>query len=129
MASGYLKQYPELAGNAVLIPMIDARRMEVYGAALDTSLHYIEPIRAEILTPESFIRHADQPHFVFGDAAAKSVEVFKSQSFVKVDTGFNLSARGLLSPGLLAWSKEQFEDLAYFEPYYLKEFVAKVKQN
>ena len=129
MASGYRMEHPDLPADAVLIPMIDARRMEVYGAALDLSLHYLEPIRAEILTPGSFIQTSDRHHFVFGDAAAKSMEVFKSQSFVKVDTQFNLSARGLLFPGLLSWSKEQFEDIAYFEPYYLKEFVAKVKQS
>lgn len=129
MASGYSMEHPELPEDAVLIPMIDARRMEVYGAALDKTLNYLEPIRAEILTPDSFIQNPARPHFIFGDAAAKSMEVFKCQSFVNVDTTFNLSARGLLNPGLLAWSKDQFEDIAYFEPYYLKEFVAKVKQG
>ena len=128
MASGYKMDHPELPDNAVLIPMIDARRMEVYGAAFDTTLTNLESIRAEILSPDSFIQDPKRPHYVFGDAAAKSMEVFKCQSFVNVDTTFNLSARGLLNPGLLAWSKDQFEDIAYFEPYYLKEFVAKVKQ-
>lgn len=129
MAACYLDLHPALAVDTVLVPMIDARRMEVYGAALDTSLNYLEPIRAEILTPSSFVQPILRPHIVFGDAALKSGEVFNSQSFVKVDTTFNLSARGLLYPGLHAWSKGQFEDVAYFEPYYLKEFVAKVKQN
>lgn len=129
MASCYRYHHPGLEMNTVLMPMIDARRMEVYGAALDTSLQYLEPIRAEILTPGSFVQPLLRPHIVFGDAALKSVEVFKGQSFVKVDTDFNLSARGLLYPGLHAWSKGQFEDVAYFEPYYLKEFVAKGKQH
>ncbi|MBL0096749.1 MAG: tRNA (adenosine(37)-N6)-threonylcarbamoyltransferase complex dimerization subunit type 1 TsaB [Bacteroidetes bacterium] len=130
MASAYWHERKnELPAEAVLVPVIDARRMEVYGAALDMQLEYIEGIRAEVLTPDSFIREKLGPHFVFGDAAAKCVEVFKSESFVKVDTTYNLSALGLLYPGLLAFSQQKFEDIAYFEPHYLKEFVAKVKQG
>ena len=115
--------------NTVLVPMIDARRMEVYGAALDTSLNYLEPIRAEILSPVSFIQQQKQPHIIFGDAAQKTLEIYEGESFVKVDTAFNFSAQGLLQPGLLAYSRQQFENIAYFEPYYLKEFVAKVKSG
>jgi len=130
MASAYLDEYKnELPADAVLVPVIDARRMEVYGATLDVQLQYIEGIRAEVLTGDSFIRKQKGPHFIFGDAAAKCAEVFKSESYVKVDTSFNLSAQGLLYPGLLAFSQKKFEDIAYFEPYYLKEFVAKVKQG
>jgi tRNA threonylcarbamoyladenosine biosynthesis protein TsaB len=129
MAADYREQHPELSADAVLVPMIDARRMEVYGAALDIDLNYLEPIRAEILTNRSFVQSENRPHYIFGDAAAKTVEVFNGESFVNVDTEYNLSARGLLSTGLRAWNSGAFEDIAYFEPYYLKEFVTKQKQS
>ncbi|MBL7923121.1 MAG: tRNA (adenosine(37)-N6)-threonylcarbamoyltransferase complex dimerization subunit type 1 TsaB [Bacteroidia bacterium] len=130
MASQYLAEHRTvLHADTVLVPVIDARRMEVYGAALNMQLNYLEGIRAEILHPGSFIIDRNSPHVLFGDAAEKCVEVYKGETFVKVDTAFNLSAQGLLQPALPACSRQQFEDIAYFEPYYLKEFVAKVKER
>lgn len=129
MASSYLQANEErLPPDAILVPVIDARRMEVYGAAFDRQLNYVERIQAEILTPSSFIQNKQLPHFIFGDAASKCAEVFKSESYVKVDSTFNLSAQGLLYPGLHALNHGIVENIASFEPYYLKEFVAKVKQ-
>lgn len=123
-ASRYVDTHPGLEPRTVLVPVIDARRMEVYGAALNTDLHYIEPVRAEVLHPDSFINDGSRPHVIFGDAAGKCVEVFRENSRVQVDTGFNLSACGLLKPASLRYARKQFEDLAYFEPFYLKEFIA-----
>lgn len=128
MAAQYLQEQGDaLAVDTVLIPVIDARRMEVYGAAINPKLEYLHPVTAEILTQKTFITEPSRPHLIFGDAAGKCVEVYKGESFVKIDTTFILSAQGLLHTGLLAFSNRQFEDIAYFEPFYLKEFVAKVK--
>ncbi len=130
MAFAYVRQYRDtLPPDALLIPVIDARRMEVYGAAIDTGGAYVEAVRAEILHPFSFITDTDRPCFVFGDAAPKCVEVYRETKNVHVDISFNLSATGLLSPGLRAYHEQQFTDIARAEPFYLKEFVAGVKKE
>jgi tRNA threonylcarbamoyladenosine biosynthesis protein TsaB len=120
----YQHTHPGLDPETVLVPVIDARRMEVYGAAVSMDGSYIEPVRAEVLHPGSFITNPQKPHIVFGDAATKCVEVYKGQSYVKVDTEFNLSACGLLKQAILRLAKGDIEDLAYFEPFYLKEYIA-----
>lgn len=113
--------------NSFFIPVIDARRMEVYGASINMEMEYNQPIRAEVLQSDSFIEDKHANYFVFGDAAFKCKEVYESQSLVKVDTEYTHSAFGLLYPGLKAWKDRAFENISDFEPYYLKEFVAKVK--
>lgn len=117
----------DFPSNSYLIPVIDARRMEVYGAAFNLEMEYNQPIRAEVLSAESFLVDPHANYFVFGDAAFKCREVYESQSLVKVDTEYKHSAFGLLYPGLKAWKEQAFENISVFEPYYLKEFVAKVK--
>jgi len=120
----YVQCHPELEPDTVLVPVINARRMEVYGAAIDMNGRYLEPVRAEVLHPDSFVTDPQRPHVVFGDAAAKCVDVYKGQSYVKVDTEFNLSACGLLKWAVLRLANGDEEDLAYFEPFYLKEYIA-----
>lgn len=127
MASCYLARVDLSYNSCTLVPVIDARRMEVYGAAMDAGLNYQQPIRAEILTPSSFITVPHSQHIIFGDAAMKCVDIYKGLPFVKVDTSFRLTAEGLLLPGLRAFREGRFEDPAYFEPFYLKEFIAKTK--
>ena len=128
MAYEYAHQHKDtLPKNYFLVPVIDARRMEVYGATINHDMQYVEPIRAEILHPSSFLGAENANYYVFGDAALKCKEVYESQSLVKVDTDYKLSALGLLYPGLKAWQQQAFENISDFEPYYLKEFVAKVK--
>ncbi|MBK7964653.1 MAG: tRNA (adenosine(37)-N6)-threonylcarbamoyltransferase complex dimerization subunit type 1 TsaB [Bacteroidetes bacterium] len=128
MAYEYLHQQKnEFSTNSYLIPVIDARRMEVYGAAINMEMEYNQPIRAEVLHEESFIGDPEAIYYVFGDAAEKCKAVYESQSLVKVDTEYKHSAFGLLYPGLKAWNDQAFENISVFEPYYLKEFVAKVK--
>lgn len=117
----------DFPSDSYLIPVIDARRMEVYGAAINLEMEYNQPIRAEVLQSDSFIEDKHANYFVFGDAAFKCKKVYESQSLVKVDTEYTHSAFGLLYPGLKAWNNQVFENMSDFEPYYLKEFVAKVK--
>ena len=128
MAAQYnLEHGAGLNGDDMLVPVIDARRMEVYGAALNRQLDYRIPVCAEVLHPGSFITDLSSRHVFFGDGAAKCTEIFSGNSSVVIDKSFNLSALGLLMPGNAAWMKRAFVDTAYFEPYYLKEFVAKQK--
>lgn len=128
MAAQYnLEHGADLNGDDIFVPVIDARRMEVYGAALNRQLDYRVPVCAEVLHPGSFITDLSSRHVFFGDGAAKCTEIFSGNSSVVIDKSFNLSALGLLLPGNAAWMKRAFVDTAYFEPYYLKEFVAKQK--
>lgn len=127
MASCYLARGVLPYNPCILVPVIDARRMEVYGAAMDTAMNYLQPIRAEILSPSSFITYPDTHHIIFGDAALKCADIYQDQPFVKVDISFRLTAEGLLRPGLKAFLDSHFENPAYFEPFYLKEFIAKTK--
>ena len=130
MAAQYNLEYgADLNVDDVLVPVIDARRMEVYGAALNRQLDYRVPVCAEVLHPGSFITDISSRHVFFGDGAAKCTEIFSGNPLVRIDKHFNLSASGLLLPGNTAWLKREFADTAYFEPYYLKEFVAKLKSS
>lgn len=120
----YIQTHRGLDPATVLVPVIDARRMEVYGAAVSMDGSYLEPVRAEVLHAGSFVTDPQKLHIVFGDAAAKCVDVYQGQSNVKVDTEFNLSACGLLKWAGLRFAHGDKEDLAYFEPFYLKEYIA-----
>jgi tRNA threonylcarbamoyladenosine biosynthesis protein TsaB len=111
--------------NALLVPMIDARRMEVYCQVSDSKLKVISPIEAKIIDESSFIELLDSNKiFFFGNGADKCEDVLKhpNASFLK---NIYPSAAQL---GFIAHEKfkeNQFEDLLHFEPFYLKDFVAK----
>lgn len=127
MASCFVLDHPALAADGdVLVPVIDARREEVYGAALSISLDYLETVRAEVLRHGSFVGDPDRRYVVFGDAAKKCIPYFQGMENVRVDELYQPDARGLLGPALSSFAKGQFADVAYFEPFYLKEFVANI---
>jgi len=96
--------------------------MEVYGAVLNSSLEFLEEVKAEVLNENSFMNH-DGEFVMFGDGAHKAVEVFTGKMNVAYNADFKQSALGLIAPALKAFSLKQFENTAYFEPFYLKEFV------
>lgn len=107
--------------DAILLPMIDARRMEVF-----TSIHKnsqcLKEVAAVVLDEKSFEEYAQNKVYFFGDGAAKAVDTLNS-SFQFIE-GIKTSAEHLID---IAWNKyqnKQFEDVAYFEPFYLKDFVA-----
>ncbi len=111
--------------NAVLLaPMLDARRMEVYTAMFDQDLQVIEPVNALVVTEDSFAAFADKEIIYFGDGAAKCTSLFESKNNLTFLEDINLSA---LSVCMLAESEFQvnnFADVAYCEPFYLKDFIA-----
>ena len=110
--------------NALLCPMIDARRMEVYTQVLDTSLNPITDVCAEIITDESFSEEINKTKefLIFGNGAAKTVEILSNEKVSLID--ITTSAKGLVNAAHKAYLNKDFKDLAYFEPFYLKDFVA-----
>lgn len=114
----------ELPDEALLCPMIDARRMEVYTATFDRALREVEPTRAEIISEESFAQLlSKRPLFFFGNGAEKCKETIRHPNAHFID-GIVPEAKYMFPLAEMAFARGEFEDVAYFEPFYLKEFVA-----
>lgn len=108
--------------NTLLCPMIDARRMEVYMALFDANLKEIMPVKAEILENHTFDSFSDLPILIFGNGAEKCRSLYTDPRF-----SFAPHQNSAADMSQLAYTKYQnaeFADLAYFEPYYLKDFIA-----
>ncbi len=116
---------PPAPGKTLFCPMIDARRMEVYYALFDMDLLPIRETRAEVMDKHSLREEPlrESRIFYFGDGAAKCRDVLMAPHMHYVE-GIHPGARGMAKEAEKRFSGEQFEDLAYFEPYYLKNFVA-----
>lgn len=116
--------HEELPEDALLCPMIDARRMEVYCAVYDRALQEVRPTRAEIVD-ENFLADllAEHPIYFMGNGADKCVDTLKHPN-AHFLTGIKPLARNMAPLAEKALAQERYEDIAYFEPYYLKEFVA-----
>ena len=115
--------------DALLCPMLDARRMEVYAALFDRSLREIRPTQADIVDGETYKAFLDErPVYFFGNGAAKCVEVIDHPN-VRFIEGVVPLARWMFPLAERRFFAEKFEDVAYFEPFYLKDFVAKMKPN
>lgn len=116
--------HEELPEDALLCPMIDARRMEVYCALYDRALNEIVQTQALVIDSDSFKEYLDkQPIYFMGNGADKCVETIQHPNahFIK---NIVPRAKNMIPLAEMAMAKEQFEDVAYFEPFYLKEFVA-----
>ncbi len=106
--------------DAVLCPMVDARRMEVYTQMFDTQGQPLNEVKAEIVTEESFKEWRNERQLViFGNGAAKCREVLSDATYINVTP----SARGLAALAHQRFEAGQTEDIAYFEPFYLKDFI------
>lgn len=120
------KGLPE--GCRTIIPMIDARRMEVYAAVYSPEGVRESEIEPRIIDAGSFAgRLAEGPCVFIGDGAAKSAEAIGSPSV----TAFQECpvADSMLIPALRAFKEKRFENTAYFEPFYLKNYVARISGN
>ena len=110
-------------------PMIDARRMEVYTAVYDREGNEIKEISAEIITEVSFSEILDRGSMLFfGDGAGKSSELIKHPSATFNDS-FTISSTDMCLPAFEAYKNKRFEDVAYFEPFYLKDFIATIPRK
>lgn len=111
-----------------LIPMIDARRMEVYAAIFNTKLEEIKTVEPVIIDGNSFSSFLSKNRIVFfGDGAKKCKEVINSTNAIFTDKG-TPSAEAMCSLSDASFVSNEFENTAYFEPFYLKEFQAKVSK-
>lgn len=118
----------ESLSGMTLCPMIDARRMEVYCQLFDASGNSLSDVMAHIVTPESFAEiRAKGGLLVFGNGAAKSKEVLTGPEVKLIDV--TPSARGLIISAYNKLKNKEFEDVAYFEPFYLKDFVVTTSQK
>lgn len=105
---------------ALFVPMIDARRMEVYGQVFDAAGCPLTEAGAWVIDEGSLDRFRERGEMmIFGSGAAKCREVIPWARFVEVGA----SARGLARMAEEAFAAGRFEDMAYFEPFYLKDFV------
>jgi tRNA threonylcarbamoyladenosine biosynthesis protein TsaB len=115
--------------TSLLSPMIDARRMEVYTAIFLPSGEMIQPVSAMIINEDSYKHIPEQSHLVFfGDGAAKCRNIIQHPN-AHFLPGVETSAKFMVTLAASAWQEKRFEDLAYFEPFYLKDFVATIPKN
>lgn len=127
MANGFLKKHPNYGG--LICPMIDARRMEVFTCVYTNKLNEIEAVNARIIDEKSFILELEG-HFVtfIGDGAKKCAPVLTHYNAHFSDENFNTAAN-MSTLAHKAFEGQAFEDVAYFEPFYLKDFVFTTPKN
>ncbi len=115
--------------DVLYCPMIDARRMEVYSAIYDNALACVKPVGAYIVDENTFADELnDKKVIFFGNGAEKCKSVITHSNALFLDKVVPL-ATDMLALAERAFREERFEDVAYFEPFYLKEFVATTPKN
>lgn len=113
--------YPEIN----LCAVIDARRMEVYNAFYSKSGEQLKPISADIIEADSYLDF--EPFVYFGDGAEKLQEIWRDRNCL-ADTTIKSSAKGQVQLAFNKFQQQDFEDVAYFEPFYLKDFIGNTKK-
>jgi tRNA threonylcarbamoyladenosine biosynthesis protein TsaB len=108
--------------DGLIVPMIDARRMEVYSAIYDGQGQLVRGVEAQIIDENSFSENSQKFYFI-GDCQAKCQDVLKAEHHVFLPEIEFPSAREMAELSYQKFSQNQFEDLAYFEPFYLKDFM------
>lgn len=109
--------------NAVIVPLLDARRMEVYSAVFDADYRQIREIQAEIIDENSFAEYLAKGKVYFlGDGAEKCKEIIQHDNAVFLD-GYFPSSKEMATLSYEKYKKSDIEDVAYFEPFYLKDFL------
>ena len=122
-----LHEIPE--EDALLCPMLDARRMEVYAGIYDRGLKSIRPIQADIVDGETYKAYLDErPVYFFGNGAKKCQEAIHHPNAHFIEDIEPL-AKWMQPLAEKRFLNEQFEDVAYFVPFYLKDFVAKMPKK
>jgi tRNA threonylcarbamoyladenosine biosynthesis protein TsaB len=114
--------------NGLIIPMLDARRMEVYSAIFTPNFENKRAVQAEIITENSFEDLQETLYFV-GDCADKCKPVLTNENFIFLDEIKYPSAKEMSFLSFEKYKKNDFVDVAYFEPYYLKDFMITVSKK
>ena len=110
--------------DALLCPMIDARRMEVYAGIYDRALHEVRPVGADVVTAETYKQWLDErPVYFFGGGAKKCMEAISHPNAHYID-GIEPIAKWMQPLAERRLLNGQTEDVAYYVPFYLKDFVA-----
>lgn len=118
-----LREIPE--ENALLCPMLDARRMEVYAGIYNRALKPVRPIQADIVDGDTYKAYLDEhPVYFFGNGALKCQDAIRHPNAHFIEN-INPIAKWMQPLAEKRFLNEQFEDVAYFVPFYLKDFVAK----
>lgn len=115
--------------NALLCPMLDARRMEVYAQLFDRALNEVRPIQADVVDADTYKSYLDERSvYFFGNGAEKCIEVINHPNAHLIKNVEPL-AKYMFPLAEKRMMNEQFEDVAYFVPFYLKDFVAKIPKK
>ena len=122
-----LREIPE--ENALLCPMLDARRMEVYAGIYSRALKPVRDIKADIVDSETYKEYLDKgPVYFFGNGAKKCMAAIDHPNAHLIE-GIEPLAKWMQPLAERRFLNEQFENVAYFVPYYLKDFVAKMPKK
>lgn len=115
--------------DALLCPMLDARRMEVYSQFFDRGLNEIRPIQADVVDTDTYKEFLDKyPVYFFGNGAAKCIDTINNKNACLINNIEPL-AKNMFPLAEKRIAAERFEDVAYFVPFYLKDFVAKTPKQ
>lgn len=119
----------ELEDNALLCPMLDARRMEVYAALYDRSLKEARKVQADIVDADTYKAFLDErPVYFFGNGAEKCMETINHPN-AHLIKGIEPLSKFMYPLAEKRIAEEKYEDVAYFVPFYLKDFVAKTPRK
>lgn len=131
LASRVMFSSDEISPDTIFIPMIDARRMEVYTAAYDFGLHEMMKPQAHILDENSYseLRLSGRPLLYFGSGAEKAQSVFAGCHNATYVPGVDAVAVDMIALSEMAFARRQFVDTAYSTPSYIKDFQATTPKN
>ncbi len=129
LASDTIVNKNESTGGSLLCPMIDARRMEVYAAIYDSDWKQIMDTKAVIVEPNSFTEYLNKNRvYFFGSGSDKTkdlIQHFNAQYLDKIEA----SSTGMVELAEMKYRDSNFENTAYFEPFYLKDFIATIPKK
>lgn len=115
--------------DALIVPMLDARRMEVYAKVMDRALKEVRPIQADIVDAETYKEYLDRGTvYFFGNGAEKCMEVINHPN-ARLVKGIEPLAKNMAPLAEKRFVEGKFENVAYFVPFYLKDFVAKMPKK
>ena len=128
MFEGYATHFG-LADDSLYVPMLDARRMEVYMAIFDSSRNCVKDTAAVIVDLDTFDAFPQKKIVLFGSGANKLGELLSDRKHIMIDDQYRHSSTYLSKIAFQRLQRKEIEDLVYFEPFYLKEFVATVSKK
>ena len=114
----------DIVANAFYIPMLDARRMEVYMSIYNANSDLLKPTEAIVVDQSTFENLQSDKIILFGSGASKLKDLFEGNETIVIDSEYKHSSSYLSHTAHKKFLNQEFEDLIYFEPYYLKEFIA-----